>query len=79
MCVLFRCVSLEGNSLFLRDVSGPEEPLHTLITHTRCVSNWVSAELVICDSVKVIPQIMVVYELNWVMNVHNTIVLKEDY
>ncbi|XP_056093181.1 kinase non-catalytic C-lobe domain-containing protein 1 [Rhinichthys klamathensis goyatoka] len=47
-----RCVSLEGNSLFLRDVSGPEEPLHTLITHTHCVSNWVSAELVICDSVK---------------------------
>ncbi|XDV49769.1 hypothetical protein PO909_018956 [Leuciscus waleckii] len=47
-----RCVSLEGNSLFLRDVSGSEEPLHTLITHTRCVSNWVSAELVICDSVK---------------------------
>ncbi|XP_077073629.1 kinase non-catalytic C-lobe domain-containing protein 1 [Siphateles boraxobius] len=47
-----RCVSLEGNSLFLREVSGPEEPLHTLITHTHCVSNWVSAELVICDSVK---------------------------
>ncbi|KAG1963052.1 kinase non-catalytic C-lobe domain-containing protein 1 isoform X2 [Pimephales promelas] len=47
-----RCVSLEDNSLFLRDVSGPEEPLHTLITHTHRVSNWVSAELVICDSVK---------------------------
>ncbi|XP_051773581.1 kinase non-catalytic C-lobe domain-containing protein 1 isoform X2 [Ctenopharyngodon idella] len=47
-----RCMSLEGSSLFLRDVSGPEGPLQRLITYADWVTNWVSAELVICDSVK---------------------------
>ncbi|XP_067278264.1 kinase non-catalytic C-lobe domain-containing protein 1 [Pseudorasbora parva] len=47
-----RCVSVEGSGLFLRAVSGPEEPLHTLLTHSHAVSNWVSAELVICDTLK---------------------------
>ncbi|XP_016108081.1 protein very KIND [Sinocyclocheilus grahami] len=52
-----RCASpasspLEGSSLLLRDVSGPRGPLQKLLTHADCVADWVSAELVICDSAK---------------------------
>ncbi|KAF4106167.1 kinase non-catalytic C-lobe domain-containing protein 1 isoform X2 [Onychostoma macrolepis] len=52
-----RCVSpasspLEGSSLLVSDVSGPQGPLQRLLTHADCVANWVSAELVICDSAK---------------------------
>ncbi|XP_016342806.1 protein very KIND [Sinocyclocheilus anshuiensis] len=52
-----RCASpasspLEGSSLLLRDVSGPRGPLQRLLTHADCVADWVSAELVICDSAK---------------------------
>ncbi|XP_052468484.1 kinase non-catalytic C-lobe domain-containing protein 1 isoform X1 [Carassius gibelio] len=52
-----RCVSpssspLEGSGLLVSEVSGPWGPLQRLLTHAHCVSNWVSAELVTCDSVK---------------------------
>uniref|UniRef100_A0A9J7Y1K6 Kinase non-catalytic C-lobe domain containing 1 n=1 Tax=Cyprinus carpio carpio TaxID=630221 RepID=A0A9J7Y1K6_CYPCA len=56
-CVLVRCASpasspLEGSGLLVSDVSGPRGPLQRLLTHADCVTNWVSAELVTCDSVK---------------------------
>uniref|UniRef100_A0A8C1AGN8 Kinase non-catalytic C-lobe domain containing 1 n=1 Tax=Cyprinus carpio carpio TaxID=630221 RepID=A0A8C1AGN8_CYPCA len=52
-----RCASpasspLEGSGLLVSDVSGPRGPLQRLLTHADCVTNWVSAELVTCDSVK---------------------------
>ncbi len=86
-CVLVRCVSpasspLEGSGLLVSDVWGPQGPLQRLLTHADCVSNWVSAELVICDSTKVIPQSLLsiytpykCYQWNWVMNVHSRIIV----
>ncbi|XP_051508287.1 kinase non-catalytic C-lobe domain-containing protein 1 isoform X2 [Myxocyprinus asiaticus] len=52
-----KCVSLdvppiEGSSLFVSDDLGQDGPLQTLIRYSDSVSNFVSAELVICDSVK---------------------------
>ncbi|XP_016384169.1 protein very KIND-like [Sinocyclocheilus rhinocerous] len=42
----------ENSGNISRDVSGPRGPLQRLLTHADCVANWVSAELVVCDSVK---------------------------
>ncbi|KAL1263707.1 hypothetical protein QQF64_006446, partial [Cirrhinus molitorella] len=52
-----RCASpasspVEGSGLLVSDVSGPDGPLQRLLMYSDCVTNWVSAELVICDSVK---------------------------
>ncbi|XP_057197316.1 kinase non-catalytic C-lobe domain-containing protein 1-like isoform X2 [Triplophysa rosa] len=43
---------MEKSGNISRCVSVNADPLQTLLTYTDCVSNWVSAELVICDSVK---------------------------
>ncbi|XP_065152338.1 kinase non-catalytic C-lobe domain-containing protein 1 isoform X2 [Paramisgurnus dabryanus] len=47
-----RCLSVEGSSLFVQDGPLQDGAIHRLISYADSVSNWVSAELVICDSVK---------------------------
>ncbi|XP_043110717.1 kinase non-catalytic C-lobe domain-containing protein 1 [Puntigrus tetrazona] len=47
-----RCVSPLSSPLEGSDASGPQGPLQRLLTHADCVSNWVSAEVVVCDSAK---------------------------
>uniref|UniRef100_A0A672LEV4 Uncharacterized protein n=1 Tax=Sinocyclocheilus grahami TaxID=75366 RepID=A0A672LEV4_SINGR len=42
----------ENSGNISSEVSGPRGPLQRLLTHADCVANWVSAELVICDSLK---------------------------
>lgn len=57
--MLTRCLSsdapsLEGSSLFVDDDPGHDGPLLQLLKYAESISNWVSAEIVITDSVKVI-------------------------
>ncbi|XP_053477650.1 kinase non-catalytic C-lobe domain-containing protein 1 isoform X2 [Ictalurus furcatus] len=44
---------LEGSSLFVGDEPGRDGPLQHLLRYAESISNWVSAEIVITDSVKV--------------------------
>lgn len=45
---------MEGSSLFVGDEPGRDGPLQHLSRYAESISNWVSAEIVITDSVKVI-------------------------
>lgn len=54
-----RCLSsdasaLEGSSLFVGDEPGRDGPLQHLLRYAESISNWIAAEIVITDSVKVI-------------------------
>ncbi|XP_072565710.1 kinase non-catalytic C-lobe domain-containing protein 1 isoform X2 [Paramormyrops kingsleyae] len=43
---------VEGSSLFVQEATVQDKPLIQLLKHDENVSNWVSAEIVICDSIK---------------------------
>lgn len=43
----------EGSSLFARDAAQSQGCLQKLLNYADSVSNWISAEIVMCDSVKV--------------------------
>ncbi|XP_030628134.1 kinase non-catalytic C-lobe domain-containing protein 1 [Chanos chanos] len=43
---------VEGSSLFVSEETEQDGPLQQLLKYAESVSNWVSAEIVICDSVK---------------------------
>uniref|UniRef100_A0AAY4EMY7 KNDC1 protein n=1 Tax=Denticeps clupeoides TaxID=299321 RepID=A0AAY4EMY7_9TELE len=51
-CVSPESPALEGSGLFLSVTSLQDSPLQLLLQYADDVTNWVSAEVVICDSVK---------------------------
>ncbi|MCI4376250.1 hypothetical protein PGIGA_G00186180, partial [Pangasianodon gigas] len=52
-CLSSDAAPLEGSSLFVGDEPGRDGPLQHLLRYAESISNWVSAEIVITDSVKV--------------------------
>ncbi|KAK3553467.1 hypothetical protein QTP70_003510 [Hemibagrus guttatus] len=52
-CLASEAPPLEGSSLFVGDEPGCDGPLQHLLRYAESISNWVSAEIVITDSVKV--------------------------
>ncbi|KAF7710291.1 kinase non-catalytic C-lobe domain-containing protein 1 isoform X2 [Silurus meridionalis] len=52
-CLASNAPPLEGSSLFVGDEPGHDGPLQHLLRYAESISNWVSAEIVITDSVKV--------------------------
>ncbi|XP_036429471.1 kinase non-catalytic C-lobe domain-containing protein 1 [Colossoma macropomum] len=52
-CVPPDAPPLEGSSLFVGETPAQDRPLQHLIRYAESVTNWVSAEIVITDSVKV--------------------------
>ncbi|TSK22635.1 Protein very KIND [Bagarius yarrelli] len=52
-CLLSESPTLEGSSLFVGDEPVCDGPLRHLLRYAESISNWVSAEIVITDSVKV--------------------------
>lgn len=58
LCLLSRSVAtdtppLEGHNLFVSDEQGSDGPLQNFMRYSENVSTWVSAEIVISDSLKV--------------------------
>ncbi|KAM9477928.1 kinase non-catalytic C-lobe domain-containing protein 1 [Clarias gariepinus] len=52
-CLASDVPPLEGSSLFVGDVPGHDGPLKLLLRYAENICNWVAAEIVITDSVKV--------------------------
>ncbi|KAG7333906.1 hypothetical protein KOW79_002313 [Hemibagrus wyckioides] len=52
-CLSSEAPPLEGSSLFVGDEPGRDGPLQHFLRYAESISNWVSAEIVITDSVKV--------------------------